>query len=154
MRHRAPAVLLAVTAGDYLLWKWSLAGSHDVLALASGMTLLPLGVVSLARVALAASGLVAQVMRACSTMVRSVRAHRNPSTRDPSHAAKGDPSRAATDDPSRAATDDPSRTHDPSDAITGDPSRAAKGDPPQSTTRDPAETAASQPASSAEKLAA
>jgi hypothetical protein len=32
----------AMTLGDLLLWHWSLAGNHDVLALASGLTLPPL----------------------------------------------------------------------------------------------------------------
>jgi hypothetical protein len=33
-------VLLAL--GDYLLWNWSLSANHDILALVSGMTLIPL----------------------------------------------------------------------------------------------------------------
>jgi len=33
-------VLLALC--DYLLWNWSLSANHDVLALVSGMTLIPL----------------------------------------------------------------------------------------------------------------
>ena len=28
--------------GDYLLWNWSLGGGHDVLAIVSGLSLLPL----------------------------------------------------------------------------------------------------------------
>ena len=32
----------AVTLGDLLLWHWALAGSHDVFALVSGLTLPPL----------------------------------------------------------------------------------------------------------------
>jgi hypothetical protein len=28
--------------GDYLLWNWSLGANHDILALVSGMTLIPL----------------------------------------------------------------------------------------------------------------
>ncbi len=46
--HRRPLVLLVgITLGDYLLWKWSLNGNHDVLALVSGLTLTPLGVACL-----------------------------------------------------------------------------------------------------------
>jgi hypothetical protein len=42
MYHRRLALLGAVTLGDYLLWNWSLAGNHDVLAIAAGLSLLPL----------------------------------------------------------------------------------------------------------------
>jgi hypothetical protein len=41
--HHRPLALVSVLAGaDYLLWNWSLQGSHDVLALISGLTLPPL----------------------------------------------------------------------------------------------------------------
>jgi hypothetical protein len=36
-----------LTFGDYLLWNWSLAGNHAVLALVSGLSLPPLAVVCL-----------------------------------------------------------------------------------------------------------
>jgi hypothetical protein len=36
----------AVTLGDLLLWHWALAGSHDVFALISGLTLPPLLIAS------------------------------------------------------------------------------------------------------------
>jgi hypothetical protein len=57
-----PLVLVcALTAGDYLLWNWSLSGNRDVLALVSGLTLPPLAAACLLLLALtaarAASGL-------------------------------------------------------------------------------------------------
>jgi hypothetical protein len=53
VRLRAVAILLAGTAGDYLLWDWSIASSHDILSLVSGLTLLPLAALSVGVVALA-----------------------------------------------------------------------------------------------------
>ena len=47
MRPRVLVLLLALTAGDYLLWDWSIAGGHDILSLVAGLTLLPLAAVSL-----------------------------------------------------------------------------------------------------------
>jgi hypothetical protein len=35
-------LVLGLTAGDYLLWNWSLSGSRDIPALISGLTLPPL----------------------------------------------------------------------------------------------------------------
>jgi hypothetical protein len=35
-------VVVLLALGDYLLWNWSLSANHDVLALVSGMTLIPL----------------------------------------------------------------------------------------------------------------
>jgi hypothetical protein len=49
-------LLLALTAGDYLLWQWSIAGSHDILSLLAGFTLVPLVAVSAWRLALAGAG--------------------------------------------------------------------------------------------------
>ena len=42
MSYRPLAYVSALTVGDFLLWHWSLNGNHDVLALASGLTLPPL----------------------------------------------------------------------------------------------------------------
>jgi len=39
---RPLALVLGLTAGDYLVWNWSLSGNHDVPALVSGLTLPPL----------------------------------------------------------------------------------------------------------------
>ena len=42
MSHRPLALVSGLVLGDYLLWNWSLAGRHGVLALVSGLTLPPL----------------------------------------------------------------------------------------------------------------
>jgi predicted lipid-binding transport protein (Tim44 family) len=39
---RPLAIVALLALGDYLLWHWSLAGNHDVIALLSGLTLTPL----------------------------------------------------------------------------------------------------------------
>lgn len=39
MPYRPLALVTALVAGDYLLWNWSQAGSHDTTALLSGLTL-------------------------------------------------------------------------------------------------------------------
>ncbi len=46
MFRRPLLLVIALTVGDYFLWNWSLNGNHDVLALASGLTLPPLALVS------------------------------------------------------------------------------------------------------------
>lgn len=40
--RRPLAVVSLLALADYLLWNWSLAGSHDILALVAGLTLVPL----------------------------------------------------------------------------------------------------------------
>lgn len=79
MRPRALVLLLPVTGIDYLLWDWSVAGSHDVLALVSGMTLLPLAVLSLWLTGVGALRLLAHSLRRSSTIVRSL----HPASRRP-----------------------------------------------------------------------
>lgn len=81
VRPRALLLLLPLTTGDYLLWDWSVAGSHDVLALISGMTLLPLAALSLGLLAVGTLRLVALTLRQSRTMIRSVNPAR--STRSP-----------------------------------------------------------------------
>jgi hypothetical protein len=44
----------ALTAGDFWLWNWSLSANRDVLALVSGLTLLPLAAACLLLVVLTA----------------------------------------------------------------------------------------------------
>jgi hypothetical protein len=61
--HRPLALLSGLTLGDYLLWKWSLGGSHDVLALASGLTLPPLVIACLWLLALSLARLLARSTR-------------------------------------------------------------------------------------------
>jgi hypothetical protein len=60
VRHRPLAFVLALAAGDYLLWNWSLAGGHDVLALIAGLTLPPLAIAAAALIVLSAARLVAR----------------------------------------------------------------------------------------------
>jgi hypothetical protein len=52
-----------LTVGDYLLWNWSLEGNHVVLALVSGLTLVPLAVVCLLLLALTAARVIAHSTR-------------------------------------------------------------------------------------------
>ena len=73
VRYRALALPLALTCGDYLLWNWSLASGHDIVALAAGLTLLPLIALSGGLVGVAALSLVARLARKSSTMARSMR---------------------------------------------------------------------------------
>jgi hypothetical protein len=42
--HRPLALVSVLTAGDYLLWDWSLGDNHEIPALAAGLTLPPLGI--------------------------------------------------------------------------------------------------------------
>lgn len=58
MRLRALPLLLALTAADYALWDWSIAGGHDVVSLVSGLTLLPLAAATLAMLAVGGARLV------------------------------------------------------------------------------------------------
>ncbi len=57
MRPRALLFLLALSAGDYLLWQWSIAGGHDIVSLLAGCTLVPLAAVSAYRLVLAGASL-------------------------------------------------------------------------------------------------
>jgi hypothetical protein len=41
--HRPLVFVSGLTVGDYLLWNWSLNGSHDVVALVSGLLALSVG---------------------------------------------------------------------------------------------------------------
>src|SRR5262249_43947298 len=52
-----------LTIGDYFLWNWSLNGSHDVLALVSGLTLPPLAAAFVWLVALTAARLLGRMAR-------------------------------------------------------------------------------------------
>jgi hypothetical protein len=71
VRLRALVLLLVLTAGDYLLWNWSIADGHDILSLVAGLTLLPLAAVSLGGLVLAGGRLVAWSLgRPSSTYAR------------------------------------------------------------------------------------
>jgi hypothetical protein len=61
--HRPLVFVSGLTVGDYLLWNWSLNGSHDVLVLVSGLTLPPLAVACLWLLALSVARLIASFTR-------------------------------------------------------------------------------------------
>lgn len=61
MRPRALVFLLVLTVADYQLWNWSIADGHDILSLVAGLTLLPLGAMSVAQLALAGTRLMGVV---------------------------------------------------------------------------------------------
>ncbi len=76
MRPRALAFLLVLTVADYLLWNWSIAGGHDVVSLVAGLTLLPLGTVSIAQLALATARLMGLLLGRPSHSARARRTAR------------------------------------------------------------------------------
>jgi hypothetical protein len=51
--HRTLVLVSGLTVGDYLLWNWSLNANHEVTALVSGLTLPPLVLLALWRIAVA-----------------------------------------------------------------------------------------------------
>jgi hypothetical protein len=61
--HRPLVFVSGLTVGDYLLWNWSLNGSHDVVALVSGLTLPPLVVACLWLLALSVGRVLARYTR-------------------------------------------------------------------------------------------
>jgi len=73
---RRPLVpVLGLAIGDYLLWNWSLNGSHDVLALVSGLTLPPLVVACAWLLVLSVADLIAARIRRPSARARAGGAH-------------------------------------------------------------------------------
>jgi hypothetical protein len=75
--------LLVLTAVDYVLWDWSIAGGHDILSLVAGLTLLPLAAVSLGGLVLAGGRLLRLLLGSSSARAhaRTRRASRGaPST--------------------------------------------------------------------------
>jgi len=64
---RPLALVLGLTAGDYLLWNWSLSGNHDVPALVSGLTLPPLAAASMLLIATTVLRLLARSTRRLGT---------------------------------------------------------------------------------------
>jgi hypothetical protein len=61
--HRPLVFVSGLTICDYLLWNWSLSGNHVVLALISGLSLLPLAVVCLVSLVFAFARLIAWFAR-------------------------------------------------------------------------------------------
>lgn len=93
MRFRALAFLLVLTVADYLLWNWSIAGGHDILSLVAGLTLLPLGTVSIAQLALAAARLIGFLLGRPSRSVRAKRVAQAEHARQPAIVEAEQPSR-------------------------------------------------------------
>ena len=92
VRLRALLLLLVLTAGDYLLWDWSIADSHDILSLVAGLTLLPLAAVSIGGLVLAGGHLLGVLLGRSSTPARGERASRGADTTErPSHASASEP---------------------------------------------------------------
>jgi len=71
VRPRALAFLLVLTVADYLLWNWSIAGGHDVVSLVAGLTLLPLGTVSIAQLALGGARMIGLLLGRPSQSARA-----------------------------------------------------------------------------------
>ncbi len=63
MARRPLVFVLLLTVGDYLVWNWSLNGNHDVIALASGLTLPPLALASIWLLAVAGARLLGAMAR-------------------------------------------------------------------------------------------
>lgn len=84
MRLRALLFPLVLTVGDYLLWKWSIAGGHDVLSLLAGCTLVPLIAIGTYRLAVTAAALLSRAARRSSTSARAKRASRKAALTQPS----------------------------------------------------------------------
>ncbi len=76
MRPRALAFLLVLTVADYMLWNWSIAGGHDIVSLVAGLTLLPLGTVSIAQLALGAARMMGLLLGRPSHSARARRTAR------------------------------------------------------------------------------
>jgi hypothetical protein len=71
--HRALALVSALTAGDFLLWNWSLSGGRVVLALVSGLTLPPLAAACVLLLAINAARLASRFTRRSALAVTSQR---------------------------------------------------------------------------------
>jgi hypothetical protein len=88
VRLRALALLLVLTASDYLLWNWSIADGHDVVSLVAGLTLLPLAAVSFGGLVLMGGRAMAWLFGRSSTSNKAGRVSREPvASRQPRHAS-------------------------------------------------------------------
>ena len=61
--RRPLAIVSLLALADYLLWNWSLGGSHDILALVAGLTLVPLLIAVAWLLVKGATGLLAEMAR-------------------------------------------------------------------------------------------
>ncbi len=92
--------------GDYALWNWSLSANHDIIALVSGMTLIPLLIASVWLLALTGAHLLARAARRPGEGARAgtrrptthPTTRHTPTLRDPAAAGAGEV--AATASPS------------------------------------------------------
>jgi hypothetical protein len=82
------AIVSGLTIGDYLLWNWSLNGSHDVLALVSGLTLPPLAAAFLWLIALTGARVLARTRRPGSRSARKATRAARPAARPAMTATK------------------------------------------------------------------
>ncbi len=57
------AIVVLLALCDYLLWNWSLSANHDILALVSGMTLIPLLIALAWLLVIAVARLIAHTLR-------------------------------------------------------------------------------------------
>jgi len=86
VRFRVLVFLLVLTAGDYLLWDWSIADNHDILSLLAGLTLVPLAAVSLAQLLLAGGRLITLLFGRSSATTRTGQAWQEPNASErPAH---------------------------------------------------------------------
>jgi hypothetical protein len=90
--RRPLAIVSLLALADYLLWNWSLDGSHDILALVAGLTLVPLLIALTWLLVKGTTGLLARTAR---------RARARPATRTVAPRAKAAGSRSGA---LRAAT--------------------------------------------------
>jgi hypothetical protein len=100
VRLRALVFLLVLTVADYMLWNWSIANGRDILSLVAGLTLLPLGAVGVAQLALAGARLIGLMLGSSSARGRALAQARAESRSAPvaEHAARATASE--TDPPS------------------------------------------------------
>jgi hypothetical protein len=67
-------LLFALTAADYVLWDWSIANTHDIVSLVSGLTLLPLAALTLGGLAIGGARLLRLLLGGAAGRRASVRA--------------------------------------------------------------------------------
>jgi hypothetical protein len=86
--------VLLLALGDYALWNWSLSANHDIVALISGMTLIPLLIASVWLLALTGAHLLARAARRPGEIARASARHPTtkhaPTLRDPAAAGAGE----------------------------------------------------------------
>jgi hypothetical protein len=85
--------LLVLTAADYFLWDWSIAGGHDIVSLVAGLTLLPLAALTLGGLVLMGARVLRFLLGSSSGLARAgTRASRGASASEhPPHASTPEP---------------------------------------------------------------